>query len=197
MASFNELLERGTKFVGDIADDVIHSSTFKTVIPGKEAWAKEFHQTVNSNQAIKSSLAKQRIALETNIPESLLNKETADKAIAQASKMTESGFENASKIIQDSGKSQEEAEKIVNIMKKKGERILSEEIDTDNLSFLQKAPSYARAYFSNPDKKVVNTRIAAAAGTYAGAAVAGRYLSGGTLTSDNYGQKDIAGIPFI
>lgn len=54
-----------------------------------------------------------------------------------------------------------------------------------------------RAYYGNPDKKIRNTRIAATAGAYVGAAVGGRYLSGGTLTTDSYGRKDIAGIPFI
>ena len=54
-----------------------------------------------------------------------------------------------------------------------------------------------KAYFSHPDKKIKNTRIATAVGAYAGVAVGGRYLSGGTLTTDNYGKKDIAGVPFL
>jgi hypothetical protein len=54
-----------------------------------------------------------------------------------------------------------------------------------------------RAYYGNPDKKIRNARIATTAGAYVGAAIGGRYLSGGTLTSDSYGRRDIAGIPFI
>lgn len=54
-----------------------------------------------------------------------------------------------------------------------------------------------KAYFSNPDKSVRSARFGAAVGTYAGVAVGGRLLSGGTLTTDSYGRKDIAGIPFI
>lgn len=54
-----------------------------------------------------------------------------------------------------------------------------------------------RAYFDSPDKKVKTSRIAAAAAAYAGVSVGGRVLSGGTLTRDQYGRKDIAGIPFI
>jgi tyrosyl-tRNA synthetase len=54
-----------------------------------------------------------------------------------------------------------------------------------------------RAYYSNPDKKVRNSRIAATAGAYATVAVGGRLLSGGSLTRDNYGKKDIVGIPFV
>lgn len=54
-----------------------------------------------------------------------------------------------------------------------------------------------KAYFSNPDKDIRNARIGAAVGAYAGVAVGGRLLSGGTLTADSYGRKDIAGVPFI
>lgn len=57
--------------------------------------------------------------------------------------------------------------------------------------------NYPQAYFNSPDFKTNAVRMGTAVGTYAGAAVGGRYLSGGTLTTDNYGQKNIAGIPFI
>ena len=40
-------------------------------------------------------------------------------------------------------------------------------------------------------------RIGAAAGLYAGGAIGTRYLTGGTLTYNNEGESDIAGIPFI
>ena len=56
---------------------------------------------------------------------------------------------------------------------------------------------YPKTYYSNPDKTIRNTRIAATVGTASALAVGGRYLSGGTLTRDQYGQKNIAGIPFI
>ena len=60
-----------------------------------------------------------------------------------------------------------------------------------------KAKEYTKSYYSAPDSKTRNTRIAATVGTASALAVGGRYLSGGTLTTDRYGQKDIAGIPFI
>lgn len=40
-------------------------------------------------------------------------------------------------------------------------------------------------------------RLAAVGAAYAGVNVAGRYISGGTLTRNNDGERDIAGIPFI
>ena len=54
-----------------------------------------------------------------------------------------------------------------------------------------------KAYFSNPDKDIRKARVGAAVGAYAGVAIGGRVLSGGSLTTDSYGRKDIAGIPFI
>jgi hypothetical protein len=41
------------------------------------------------------------------------------------------------------------------------------------------------------------TRVGAAGGAYMGAATGARYLSGGGLTYNNKGERDIAGIPFI
>ena len=64
-------------------------------------------------------------------------------------------------------------------------------------SKLEKYANYPQAYFSSPDKKINHTRMAAAVGTYTAAAVGSRYLSGGNLTTDNYGQKNIVGIPFL
>lgn len=72
-----------------------------------------------------------------------------------------------------------------------GSKVVSKMTKTERLMKMPKA------YFSHPDKKIKSTRIATAAASYAGIATGGRYLSGGTLTSDNYGRKDIAGVPFL
>ena len=52
-------------------------------------------------------------------------------------------------------------------------------------------------YFTHPDAKVRNTRRVAAVGTYATSAMVTRKLQGGTLTKNEYGERDIAGIPLI
>lgn len=64
-------------------------------------------------------------------------------------------------------------------------------------SILTKLVETPKAYFTNPDKDIRNTRIKTAVAGYAAASVGGRYLSGGTLTRDSYGRNDIAGVPFI
>lgn len=53
------------------------------------------------------------------------------------------------------------------------------------------------AYFLDKDKKTVATRIGTTVAGIGTVNIAGRYLSGGTLTTDRYGRKDIAGIPFV
>lgn len=49
----------------------------------------------------------------------------------------------------------------------------------------------AQGFMSNP------TRAKVAVGAYAGAAVGARVLSGGSLTTNNRGERDIVGVPFI
>lgn len=50
----------------------------------------------------------------------------------------------------------------------------------------------------NPDRfKTAAMRVGAGVGIYAGAAAGARYVSGGGMTYNNQGQRDIAGIPFI
>lgn len=53
------------------------------------------------------------------------------------------------------------------------------------------------AYFNNPDKTIRDSRIKTAIGGYATLAIGGRIMSGGSLTADSYGRKDIAGVPFL
>ena len=53
------------------------------------------------------------------------------------------------------------------------------------------------AYLNVEDKAVKNDRIKALVGGYAGIAIGGRIIQGGSITRDQYGQNDIAGIPFI
>jgi hypothetical protein len=55
----------------------------------------------------------------------------------------------------------------------------------------------AKAYFHPQSKRVAADRLLLAGGIYAGLNVGGRVIQGGSLTRDEYGNKDIAGIPFV
>lgn len=59
---------------------------------------------------------------------------------------------------------------------------------------LDKAKAAISGYFTDPENG--KTRIKALAG-YGAGAIGLRYLSGGDLTHNNKGERDIAGIPFI
>lgn len=62
---------------------------------------------------------------------------------------------------------------------------------------LKEFPGMAKDYFIGGDMKQNAARIGTAAGLYMGAAAGARYVSGGGMTYNNQGQRDIAGIPFI
>lgn len=53
----------------------------------------------------------------------------------------------------------------------------------------------AQGYFGN--SKYGGTRIKAAVGAGAAVGLGGRYLSGGNLTTNAQGERDIVGIPFV
>ena len=55
--------------------------------------------------------------------------------------------------------------------------------------------NFAKGYFG--DKQYGGTRIKTVLGAGAATAVGVRYLSGGNLTTNAQGERDIAGIPFI
>lgn len=92
------------------------------------------------------------------------------------------------------------AETITEMAKKKASGVISSanpETILRHANAFEKYSTYPQAYFNSPDKKINNTRIGAAVGTYVGTTVGARYLSGGNLTTDSYGRKDIVGIPFL
>lgn len=56
---------------------------------------------------------------------------------------------------------------------------------------------FLKDYYTNATPAQKKARIGATVGAYAGGALGIRALSGGTLTRNSKGERDIAGIPFI
>lgn len=54
-----------------------------------------------------------------------------------------------------------------------------------------------KQYFNTNDPKTNRIRAGVAAGTYMGAMTTARLVHGGGLTTNEYGERDIVGIPFI
>lgn len=56
---------------------------------------------------------------------------------------------------------------------------------------------FPQNYFNSGNAKTNQIRVGLAAGTYMGAMTTARIVHGGGLTTDEYGERDIVGIPFI
>lgn len=178
--------------IQDVASSVASSKWAKNIVPTVD----ELNQTISSNAKLAKSLHTDNIqkSLATmfqgiNVPE--------QEAIRMAKNVNAKNYEEA--INNLSGDISKYTDKPVDKVIERAKTITEEELSKgiDTISTTNKILKYPQAYFMNPNKSVRNTRIAAAAATYAGVAVGGRYISGGTLTRDNYGRKDIAGVPFI
>lgn len=63
----------------------------------------------------------------------------------------------------------------------------------DGIGFMDKVGGY----FGDPVGGMGRTRAITTAGAYAGVSVGGRVVSGGSITRNSDGERDIAGIPFI
>ena len=180
--------------IQDIASSVANSQWAKAITPSMD----ELNQTIASNAKLAKSIHTEnmRKSLGTmlqgiDVPE--------QEAIRMAKSINSKNYEEAIEALSDdiSKYTDKPVDKVIQRAKTVTKQELEKKIDPDTISIPEKVLKYPGAYFMGSDKKVRNTRIATAAAAYAGVTVGGRYLSGGTLTRDNYGRKDIAGVPFI
>jgi hypothetical protein len=177
--------------IDDVAASIAKSDWYKSVIP--KNMNSELASYVAGSPKITSAMAqdsvrdtlKSRMDITPEIEEAIqkISAENIDETVDAALK----DIGNIPDAVADIMK-QRANDSVTNI---DGSKIVRKMTKTERYMNMPKA------YFSHPDKKVRDTRIATAAAAYAGVAIGGRYLSGGTLTSDNYGRKDIAGVPFL
>lgn len=204
MAAFNDFMSGLGKGIEELASEIAGGNYAKTIFPGMSELEKEFAETIAGNKKLMGKkldvYAQNAVdasvdtwATMLNIPQEemknlkkTVHASTLDKDVDELAKGLSKYTDKANVIADDIKESANEA-------------INSHIGDAGSLalSMGEKITKYPRAYFSHPDKSIRNTRIATAAGAYAGLAVGGRYLSGGTLTRDQYGRKDIAGVPFL
>lgn len=187
--------------IDDIASSIANSKWAKAIIPTTE----ELNETMLKNISSSKNYLDDQARAGGEYVLSAIGGVPDDKAKAIASSISSKNIEESIDAIKDEiieavpdGKN---IDKIIAGMKKKAALNVDAEPDlADMLSKMgkfEKYSHYPKAYFTNPDKSITNTRIGTAIGAYAGIAVGGRYLSGGTLTTDSYGRKDIAGVPFL
>lgn len=160
------------------------------------------------NKAINSSLkGKEKVV--NKIKQDVAN-ELDTKHITR--KNIESKLENVLSNIDESNLSKEDKEKISSLAKgakdwmgdvpkAKKKDILNrlEEINggTDLENKLEYYTDGILTYFNNIDKEVNQHRLIAGMGAYEATAIITRHLNGGNATTDPYGRKNIAGIPFM
>ena len=187
--------------IQDIASSVANSKWAKSLVPTIE----ELNETIANNSKLSSSLHTE------NIQQSLANMfQGINISEEEAIKMAQTvNAKNYQKAIDDLSKSiaantDKPVDRVIERAKTVVERELSKKVDIDlegiggPAKVLEnKIKKYPKAYFMNPDKDVRKARIGTAVGGYAAVSIGGRYLQGGTLTTDEYGRKDIAGIPFL
>lgn len=180
--------------IDDIASSISNSKWAKSIIPTVD----ELNKTITSNSKLSSSLHTENIQKNLssmfkgiNIPE--------EEAIKMAKTVNGKNYEKAIDNLAESiaEHTDKPVDKVIERAKTVTEKELNKAIDADMMSISEKIIKYPQAYFSNPDKSVRSTRIGTATGAYTALSVGGRYLQGGTLTTDKYGRKDIAGIPFL
>ena len=188
-----------TKAVGNKVQDIVSSVTnskwAKSIVPTIE----ELNETIAGNSKLSNSIYTKKIqeALGSTLQKAGLPEgEAIHIAKRVNAKNYEEALNNISETISDYV-SDKPVDTIIQSAKIKMDRKMAEQIDSSDISTIDKIVKYPGAYFMGENKKVRNTRIATAAAAYAGVAIGGRYLSGGTLTRDNYGRKDIAGVPFV
>ena len=201
------------KTIDELAAEIASSKYFKTIFPGKKEIIQEFNETLNKNQKLKISLKDNEIHdiiqneikstasfLKSNgLSDVDLDEKSIDK-LANSMRNTDYSDESFNKLneaLKEKGFEDNAINVTMDEIKKRTSEILSQDITTKDIPDVHKPMYYTKAYFSNPDKSIKNTRINTAIGAYAAINVGGRYLSGGTLTRDEYGRKDIAGIPFL
>ena len=177
-----------------IASSIANSKWAQNVIPS----TKELNQTIAGNSKLNASIYNENIQKnigimlrDIGVPEKEATKIAKSVKANNYNDIIDSFSDNVSKY------TDKPIDKIKEKAKSVTEKEISKEIDQGMIPTKEKALKYPAAYFMNSDKSVKNTRIGTAVGAYAGVAVGGRFLSGGTLTNDSYGKKDIAGIPFI
>ena len=179
---------------------------YKTIIPDKAQLTEDVATRMSSKTTINTSKLKAEIDSKIlhNYKEMGMNiSEDISKAFDDFSKsnLDDKAFNKLNESLKKDSIFSGGADSVIDLTKDISEKYKSSKNvttdDVQNLKWYQKAKEYTSAYYLSPDKKTRNTRIAATIGTASALAVGGRYLSGGTLTTDRYGQKDIAGIPFI
>lgn len=169
---------------------------FDNIYPGKTNLINELNQTIANDPKMSAKWMDERVQKRvSDTLEDLVPKDKIEELSQTVHSATYS--DDIDELAKSIGQYTDKADIASKIMKDEAKEVIDNGLDNIKPGLYDKITKYPQAYFKNPDKKVRNARIGTAIGAYAGLTVGGRYLQGGTLTTDQYGRKDIAGIPFL
>ena len=184
------------KAARNIAKKPVIKQYFDSIYPGKTNLINELNQTIANNPKMSAKWMDERVQKRvSDTLEDLVPKDKIEELSQTVHSATYS--DDIDELAKSIGQYTDKADIASKIMKDEAKEVIDNGLDNIKPGLYDKITKYPQAYFKNPDKKVRNARIGTAIGAYAGLTVGGRYLQGGTLTTDQYGRKDIAGIPFL
>ena len=184
------------KVVGETIDDIVSSITnskwAKSIIPSVD----ELNKTIAHDSKMSAKWMDERVQKRvSDTLEDLVPKDKIEKLAQTVHSATYS--DDIDELAKSIKQYTDKADIASKVMKDEAKEVIDKGLDNVQLGLHEKITKYPQAYFKNPDKEIRNTRIGTTVGVYTALSVGGRYLQGGTLTTDQYGRKDIAGIPFL
>lgn len=179
----------------------VAKSIAKDVYPGGKELVNELQSTIAKNISSSPNFTTRQAQNGVQTILQRLDIDDANDILKAVDGKNVDGSIDALRSKLDGKVASEKMDGVIEAMKKEAHREMSTPVDFQSAikttHKITEPYHYAKAYYTNPDKRVRNTRIGATAAAVGTVAIGGRYLSGGTLTTDNYGRKDIAGIPFL
>lgn len=191
--------------VNDVLDSVISSNFIRRLKPSVEEINDTIAQMAQKDKLWKITPMRGADATENiqRVVDDYADRLFVDNNDIQsiAHKLSSSNLDESFKKMYSLVENDTGLEKKINAFESKIREAGTVHIDPSNVKADVGGINYAmnipKAYFSHPDKQIRSTRINSAIGAYAAATIGTRVMSGGSLTTDSYGRKDIAGIPFI
>lgn len=199
--------------IGDILDTITNNKIIGSLIPTVAETNATIARKISKdgskflNKSLRHGVGNEILELQNT---KLIDEDVANRLLAQTDLMNSKDLEGSFKSLKKAMKKEKVDIEDINDVINNSTRAfnsLKSSITPDTVStimgpdpisakarYIGKMPG---AYFGVEDKTKRAIRRNVAISGYVGTTIGGRLLSGGSLTEDQYGRKDIAGIPFI
>lgn len=197
------------KTIGEFLDSIMTSDFIKKLIPKVNELDTTMAKLVNDGNFVKiiddgfSGNSYQTDEIKRALKPLLerLNTHGMSDIAIEANKivtnLNDTNISNSIDSLKELGKNNEFGNILDKVLKKSVNSDITADTVKSEMNRINYYANIPKAYFNNSDSSIKKARIQGAIGGYAAVSVGGRFLNGGTLTTDSYGRKNIAGIPFI